>query len=48
MVVLVTGLSSSSDRVRGALAGCDAYLTKPVMEDDFTQTLRMLDPPLAA
>jgi len=47
-VVLVTSLSSPSDRVRGALAGCDAYLTKPVMEDDLTQTLLQLDPFAAA
>ena len=47
-VALVTSLSSSSDRVRGALAGCDAYLTKPVMENDLAQALRTLDPSLAA
>lgn len=43
-VVLVTSLGSSSDRVRGDLAGCDAYLTKPLMADEFTATLRRLDP----
>lgn len=31
-VVLVTGLSGPTDRVRGTLAGCDAYITKPVDE----------------
>jgi CheY-like chemotaxis protein len=43
-VIMVTGLASSTDRVRGDLAGCDAYLTKPLMEEDFLATLRRLDP----
>jgi CheY-like chemotaxis protein len=43
-VVMVTGKASSSDRVRGDLAGCDAYLTKPLMEAEFDATLRLLDP----
>jgi two-component system cell cycle response regulator len=42
-VVLVTGLSGAMDRVRGDLAGCDAYLTKPLMEAEFLATLRQLD-----
>jgi len=46
-VVMVTGLSSSSDRVRGALAGCDAYLAKPLMEDELDEALRVLDPSAA-
>ncbi len=46
-VLMVTGRSSSMDRVRGDLAGCDAYLTKPLMEDEFVATLRQLDPVLA-
>lgn len=46
-VVMVTGLSGSMDRVRGDLAGCDAYLTKPLMEDEFVAALRQLDPQLA-
>ena len=29
-VVILTGQSSPFDRVRGALAGCDSFLTKPV------------------
>jgi len=29
-VIMLTSKSSSFDRVRGALAGCNAYLTKPV------------------
>ena len=43
-VVMVTGLRGSSDRVRGSLAGCDAYLTKPLTEADFLGTLAEVDP----
>ena len=43
-VVLVTGLTGSSDRVRGSLAGCDAYLTKPLLEGAFIAALRQIDP----
>ncbi len=41
-VVMVTGSSSESDRVRGALAGCDAYLVKPLMDDELTAAVRAL------
>ena len=43
-VVLVTGLAGSSGRARGSLAGCDAYLTKPLMEAEFIATLKRIDP----
>lgn len=43
-VLMVTGRTSSMDRVRGDLAGCDAYLTKPLMEPEFVAALRQLDP----
>ena len=43
-VVMVTGRVGSSDRVRGALAGCDAYLTKPLAEAAFVATLTEVDP----
>ena len=43
-VILVTGLGSEVDRVRGSLAGCDAYLTKPIVEAELLQALRSLDP----
>lgn len=43
-VVMVTALATSTDRVRGDLAGCDAYLTKPLMEEEFLATLKLLDP----
>ena len=43
-VVVVTGSTRSTDRVRGDLAGCDAYLTKPLMEEEFMAALRQVDP----
>lgn len=43
-VVMVTGRVGSSDRVRGALAGCDAYLTKPLVEATFIGALTDVDP----
>jgi two-component system cell cycle response regulator len=43
-VAIVTGSTRSIDRVRGDLAGCDAYLTKPLMEDAFMAALAQLDP----
>lgn len=47
-VMIVTGSGSSTNRVRSDLAGCDAYLTKPLMEDEFMAALRRLDPALEA
>jgi CheY-like chemotaxis protein len=47
-VVLVTGLASATDRVRGSLAGCDAYLVKPLFEDAFMAALRAVDPGFGA
>jgi DNA-binding response OmpR family regulator len=44
---MVTGLSGAMDRVRGSLAGCDAYLTKPLSDDELLHALRLLDPGLA-
>jgi twitching motility two-component system response regulator PilG len=32
-VVMLTSKSSPFDKIRGAMAGCDAYLTKPVDTD---------------
>lgn len=43
-VAVVTGSTSPVDRVRGDLAGCDAYLTKPLMEAEFMTALGHLDP----
>ncbi len=39
-VVMLTGKSSPFDRVRGTLAGCDAYLTKPVESKTFQGVLQ--------
>jgi len=47
-VVIVTGLAGETDRVRGSLAGCDAYLTKPLTEPELVRTLTHLDPGFAA
>jgi twitching motility two-component system response regulator PilG len=38
-VVMLTSKSSPFDRVRGSLAGCDTYLTKPVDYQEFMQVL---------
>jgi twitching motility two-component system response regulator PilG len=38
-VVMLTSKSSPFDRVRGSLAGCDTYLTKPVDYQAFKQVL---------
>lgn len=38
-VVMLTSKSSPFDRVRGSLAGCDSYLTKPVDYEKFKQVL---------
>ncbi len=38
-VVMLTSKSSPFDRVRGSLAGCDTYLTKPVDYKKFRQVL---------
>ena len=43
-VVITTSRNGSSDRVRGSLAGCDAYLTKPLAEAAFLVALREIDP----
>ena len=39
-VVMLTGRSSTFDRVRGSLAGCDTYLTKPVENETFRAVLK--------
>ena len=38
-VVMLTSKSSPFDRVRGSLAGCDTYLTKPVDYQEFRKVL---------
>ncbi len=39
-VIMLTGKSSPFDRVRGTLAGCDSYLTKPVEREAFEKTVK--------
>ena len=39
-VIMLTGKSSTFDRVRGSLAGCDTYLTKPVENGTFSDVLK--------
>jgi two-component system, cell cycle response regulator len=38
-VIMLTSKSSPFDKVRGSLAGCNAYLTKPVDYENFYQVL---------
>lgn len=38
-VIMLTGNSSSTDRVKGKLAGCDAYLIKPVKQAVFREII---------
>jgi two-component system, cell cycle response regulator len=39
-VVMLTSKSSPFDKIRGTLAGCDNYLTKPVTQEDFSRTVK--------
>ncbi len=39
-IIMLTSKSSPFDRVRGALAGCDTYLTKPVKQSAFQKTVK--------
>ena len=43
-VVFTTGRAGPTHRVRGSLAGCDAYLNKPLLEDDLIAALCDVDP----
>ena len=36
-VILLTSKSSSFDKIKGALAGCDAYLVKPINHNEFEE-----------
>jgi two-component system cell cycle response regulator len=47
-VVLLSGKSSSLDKLRGNLSGCDAYLTKPVAEDELLATIARFLPGVRA
>lgn len=39
-IVLLTSKSSSFDKLKGALAGCDTYLVKPINHNDFEDVLK--------
>jgi len=39
-VIMLTGKAKQSDKVKGALAGCDAYMVKPVGRLTFQTTVR--------
>lgn len=43
-VIMLTGRSSPFDRVKGKLAGCDTYLTKPVDLQTFEKVVRQYLP----
>ena len=38
-VVMVTSLNGAMDKMRGTLAGCDAYLTKPLVDNDLLKII---------
>ena len=44
IVLVADGDASPSERVRGSLAGCDGYLTKPLLEPEFIEVLGTVDP----
>jgi two-component system cell cycle response regulator len=39
-VIMLTSKSSAFDKIRGKMAGSDAYLTKPVEPDELTEVIR--------
>jgi CheY-like chemotaxis protein len=41
-ILIVSSHASATDRVRGAFAGCDAYLAKPIDDDALRRQLRQL------
>lgn len=43
-VVMLTGRGSRIDRIRGTMAGCSAYLTKPVEQEELHRILNQLLP----
>ena len=47
-VVMVSASAAATDRVRGAFAGCDAYLAKPLDDEALRRGLRTLGLRLAA
>ena len=43
IVVMLTSRGGSIDKIRGGLAGCDAYLTKPLNEAELLKVLSKYD-----
>ena len=43
IVVMLTSRGGSIDKIRGGLAGCDAYLTKPLNEVELLRVLSKYD-----
>ena len=43
VVVMLTNRGGSADKIRGGLAGCDAYLTKPLNETELLKVLSKYD-----
>jgi twitching motility two-component system response regulator PilG len=43
-VVMLTGKTSPFNKVRGVMAGCDRYLTKPVVAEELRTVLRKYIP----
>jgi CheY-like chemotaxis protein len=41
-IIIASAHASATDRVRGAFAGCDAYLAKPIKEDALLQQMTVL------
>ena len=39
-VIMLTGKGSPFDRIRGKLAGCNTYLTKPVRREQFQTVVK--------
>lgn len=39
-IIMLTSKSSPFDRVKGALAGCDTYLTKPAKQNSFQKVVK--------
>jgi twitching motility two-component system response regulator PilG len=45
-VIMLTGKSSPFDKVRGKLAGCDAYIPKPAKHDTLQKVINQYLKPL--
>jgi twitching motility two-component system response regulator PilG len=43
-IIMLTGKSSTFDRVRGKFAGCDSYLVKPAKSETFRKTIQQYLP----